>query len=114
MSQKTLASYEQTLRLFIKYLQDECSITKTEQVKEQTVLDYVKSIKERGKYTVVANDNTKRLNNPQNRRDFGRKVSIATINNYIRNLTLYFNYMYDKTNKSATKSKRIYQRQRFQ
>ncbi len=95
MSQKTLASYEQTLRLFIKYLQDECSITKTEQVKEQTVLDYVKSIKERGKYTVVANDNTKRLNNPQNRRDFGRKVSIATINNYIRNLRVYFNYMYD-------------------
>lgn len=25
LSQKTLASYEQTLRLFIKYLQDECS-----------------------------------------------------------------------------------------
>lgn len=95
LSQKTLASYEQTLRLFIKYLQDECSITKTEQVKEQTVLDYVKSIKERGKYTVVANDNTKRLNNPQNRRDFGKKVSVATINNYIRNLRVYFNYMYD-------------------
>lgn len=25
LSQKTLVSYEQTLRLFIKYLQDECS-----------------------------------------------------------------------------------------
>lgn len=95
LSQKTIASYEQTLRLFIRYVQDEFNITKTEQVKEQTIYSYVKSIKERGKYTVVANDNTKKFNNPQNRQDFGKVVSTATINNYIRNLRVYFNYMYD-------------------
>lgn len=95
LSIKTIASYEQTLRLFIRYLKDECNISKTEQVKEQNIINYVEGIKERGKYTVVADDATKRYNNPQNRQDFGKKVSVATINNYIRNLRVYFNYMYD-------------------
>lgn len=95
LSTKTIGSYEQTLRLFIRYLQEECKITRTEQVKEQTIKDYLTNIKERGKYTVVANDSSKRFNNPQNRQDFGKKVSMATVNNYTRNLRVYFNYMYD-------------------
>lgn len=95
LSQKTIASYEQTLRLFARYLQDNCNITSTEQVKEKTIADYIASVKERGKYTVVANDNTRRINNPQNRQDFGKKVSLATVNNYTRNLRVYFNYMHD-------------------
>ena len=95
LSQKTIASYEQTLRLFARYLQDTCNITSTEQVKEKTIAEYIASVKERGKYTVVANDNTRRINNPQNRQDFGKKVSLATVNNYTRNLRVYFNYMHD-------------------
>ena len=95
LSTKRIGSYEQTLRLFIRYLIEECKITKTEQVKEQNIKDYLTSIKERGKYTVVANDNTKKFNCPQNRQDFWKKVSIATINKYTRNLRVYFNYMYD-------------------
>lgn len=95
LSTKTIGSYEQTLRLFIRYLQEECKITRTEQIKEQTIKDYLTNIKERGKYTVVANDSSKRFNNPQNRQDFGKKVSMATVNNYTRNLRVYFNYMYD-------------------
>lgn len=95
LAKKTIRSYDQTLKLFIRYLQDESSIIKTEQVKEQHIIDYIKSIKERGKYTVVANASTKRYNHPENRRDFGKKVSTETLNNYIRNLRVYFNYMYD-------------------
>lgn len=95
LSTRTIASYEQTLRLFARYLQDNCEITKTEQVKEKTIQDYITNIKERGKYTVVANDSTKRFNNPQKRQAFGKKVSIAIVNNYTRNLRVYFNYMYD-------------------
>ena len=94
LSTKTIGSYEQTLRLFIRYLQDVCNITSTEQVKEQTIKNYLQNVKERGKYTVVSNDNTKKFNCPQNRQDFGKKVSIATVNNYTRNLRVYFNYMY--------------------
>ena len=95
LSTKTISSYEQTLRLFIRYLQDECNITRTEQVKEQTIKNYIANVKERGKYTVVADDNTKRYNHPHNRQDFGKKVSLATVNNYTRNLRVYFNYMYE-------------------
>lgn len=95
LSTKTISSYEQTLRLFIRYLQDECNITRTEQVKEQTIKNYIANVKERGKYTVVADDNTKRYNHPHNRQDFGKKVSLATVNNYTRNLRVYFNYMHE-------------------
>lgn len=95
LSRKTLASYEQTLKLFARYLLDEHHIKRAEDVKELTILNYIKSIKERGKYTVVADERTKKFNMPQNRIDYGRKVSIATINNYIRNLRVFFNYMYD-------------------
>ena len=95
LSTKTIGSYEQTLKLFIRYLQDECNITRTEQVKEKTIADYIANVKQRGKYTVVADDNTKRYNHPQNRQDFGKKVSLATVNNYTRNLRVYFNYMYE-------------------
>lgn len=95
LSKKSMKSYEQTLRLFIRYLKGECNITNTAQVKEQTIKNYLANIKERGKYTAVADDNTKKFNNPQNRQDFGKKVSLATVNNYTRNLRVYFNYMYD-------------------
>jgi len=95
LSTKTISSYEQTLRLFTRYLQDECNITRTEQVKEQTIKNYIANVKERGKYTVVADDNTKRYNHPHNRQDFGKKVSLATVNNYTRNLRVYFNYMHE-------------------
>ena len=33
LSKKSMKSYEQTLRLFIRYLKDECNITNTAQVK---------------------------------------------------------------------------------
>lgn len=95
LAKRTLSSYEQTLKLFARYLQDKCEITSTEQVKEQTIINYITSIKERGKYTVVSDEATKKTNNPHHRQDFGKKVSQVTINNYIRNLRVYFNYMYE-------------------
>lgn len=91
---KTYGSYEQSLRLLVIYLKEKFAITKTEQVKEKHLKDYIDNLKERGKYTVVYNEKTKKTNNPQNRGDFGKKVSPVTINNYIRNMRVYFNYMY--------------------
>ena len=91
---KTYGSYEQSLRLLVIYLKEKFAITKTEQVKEKHLKDYIDNLKERGKYTVVYNERTKKTNNPQNRGDFGKKVSSVTINNYIRNMRVYFNYMY--------------------
>lgn len=92
---KTYASYEQTLRLLIIYLKEKFEITKTEQVKEKHIKEYIANVKERGKYTVVYNKETTKINNPQNRGDYGKKVSLVTVNNYIRNIKAYFNYMYD-------------------
>lgn len=45
LSTRTISSYEQTLRLFARYLQDHCDITSTEQVKEKTIQDYITNIK---------------------------------------------------------------------
>ena len=95
LSKKTLLSYEQTLRLFSRYLIDTYKINSSEHLTQQIILNYINDNKERVKYTVVANENTKKTNNPQNRGDYGKKVSIVTLNNYIRNLKVYFNYMYE-------------------
>lgn len=95
LSKKTYGSYEQTLRLMQIYLKEKFEITRTEQVKEKHLKEYITNLKERGKYTVVYNETSKKINKPQNRGDFGKKVSLVTINNYIRNIRVYFNYMYE-------------------
>lgn len=56
LSQKTLRSYEQTLRLFAQYLKEKFNIKEAGHVKE---------------------------------------ISKTTINNYIRNIKVFFNYMID-------------------
>lgn len=104
---KTISSYEQTLRLFIRYLKDYHNITKTEDISEKIIREYLTNVKERGKYTIVANDNTKKFNNPQNRQDFGKKVSPTTVNNYTRNIRVYINYMYDNRMITINPMKRL-------
>lgn len=46
-------------------------------------MEYIHYIQEQEKYTVVANDNSKSYNNPQNRTDLGKRVSASTINTII-------------------------------
>ncbi len=53
LSKKSMRSYEQTLRLFIRYLKDECNITSTGDIKEQMIKEYISSIKENGPITTV-------------------------------------------------------------
>lgn len=93
LTKKTMASYESTLKLFARYLQDNYLITDGKLVKEEMIKKYILYIQERGKYTVCANDNTKSINRPYNRKDFEKKVSHTTINNYLRNLKVFFNYL---------------------
>ena len=89
LSTKTVGSYEQTLRLLILYLDGE-EITQTEKITHIVIQGYVKQIRERGKYTVTSNPNS---GNYQERRlDFGKKVSDVTINNYLRNMSAFFNW----------------------
>lgn len=95
LSKKTVASYEQTLRLFAIFLKRECNIKEAGEVKEIHIREYMKNLQERGKYTVVANENTKKVNFPEHREDYKKDISKTTINNYIRNIKVFFNYMYD-------------------
>lgn len=89
LATKTIGSYEQTLRLLMLYL-DEQGITQTEKITHTVIQNYVKQIKERGKYTVTSNPNS---GNYQERRlDFGKKVSDVTINNYLRNMSAFFSW----------------------
>ena len=88
-----MLSYEQTLRLFEKWCKEEQGITSVDKVNENVIRRYIFDLQERGKYTFYANDKQKAINYPERRRDFRKPVSTITINNYIRNLRVFFNYL---------------------
>ena len=89
LSVKTIGSYEQTLRLFMQHL-DKNGIADTEDVTHLVIQGYIKEIRTRGKYTVAANSENR--NYPENRTDYGNAVSDVTINNYLRNMKVFFNW----------------------
>ena len=93
LRRKTLNSYEQTLRLFERWCADEFNITTVDKVTESIVRRYIISLQERGKYSFYSNDKQKATNNPDRRRDFRKPISPVTINNYIRNLRVFFNWL---------------------
>lgn len=92
LRRKTIAYYEATLRLFARYVEDKHDTTDIKKVTEEICKDYISFTKDRGKYTFVSDNNTKYINSPENRTDYGEKISITTVNGYIRNLKVLFNY----------------------
>ncbi|GAA0723691.1 hypothetical protein GCM10008905_16620 [Clostridium malenominatum] len=92
LRKKTISSYESTLRLFARYTEDNHNVNDIKSITQEICRDYISYTKDRGKYTFVFDQNTKYINMPENREDYGKKVSITTINNYIRNLKVFFNY----------------------
>ena len=91
LSQKTMKSYEQTLKLFQLYMEKEQKVKEVDKVTTRQVREYIEYLKQRGKYTVqIANMD---INNPENRTDSGKPLSTATINNYIRNIKVFYNYL---------------------
>ncbi|KXA04492.1 tyrosine-type recombinase/integrase [Clostridium perfringens] len=95
LSRKTMKSYECSLLLFSKYVEEEFQLSKVQDIKLLHVNEYVKFTTERGKYSYLLDDKTVSMNNPSIRRDFGKAVSPATINNYIRNLKVFFTWAVD-------------------
>ncbi|MGN8645428.1 tyrosine-type recombinase/integrase [Gracilibacillus sp. HCP3S3_G5_1] len=94
LSQKTMRSYDQSLRLFMRYLEDIHYIKDVKKVKTEHIKAYFTYIRERGKYSAIANEQTKHINNLQNRSDTGKKVSETTLANYQRNINAFFSYLY--------------------
>ncbi|WP_042350109.1 tyrosine-type recombinase/integrase [Bacillus massiliigorillae] len=95
LSQKTLRSYEQTLRLFSIYLEEQFQINEVSKVKSAHIRHYIKYLRERGKYTVVSDNASMKVNHPDNRTDFKKPISDTTIANYLRNIKVFFNYLYN-------------------
>lgn len=93
LREKTLTSYEQTLRLFERWSIEAMKIDDVGKITEAVIRRYINELQERGKYTFYADDSTMTTNYPDRRRDFRNPVSICTINNYIRNLRAFFNWL---------------------
>lgn len=95
LANKTIKSYEQTLKLFARYCEDKHKIEDVKELSEKIIIDYLVYVKDRGKYTVVADEISKNMNHPQNRKDTGRRVSTTTVNNYLRNIKAFLTYCVD-------------------
>lgn len=110
LAEKTINSYEQTLRLLSRYLIEVQNVKSAEDTKELHIREYIKYLQDRGKYTVTSNEETKNINFPENRKDYGKKIEITTINNYIRNIKVFYNYLYKNryiTSNPVTRIKEI-------
>ncbi len=95
LSEKTIKSYEQSLRLFARYCEDEHKIEMAQKVTKKVIVEYLNYVRDRGKYTVVAEEFSRRSNNPQGRKDLGKRVSVSTVNNYLRNIKAFYTYCMD-------------------
>lgn len=89
---KTKKSYYQSLMLFSRYLQEEKRIIYIKDINKKIVEEYLEFTKERGKYSYVKDSNSLKLNHQGNRKDFGKEISDATLNNYLRNIKVFFNW----------------------
>ena len=70
LREKTMASYEQSLRLFERWCREQMCINYVENISEGVIRRYINDLQERGKYTFYSNENAKATNNPDRRRDF--------------------------------------------
>ena len=102
---KTMLSYEQTLKLFFAWIEEQEGITQVEAIRDKHIRSYIIDLQSRGKYTFCAVEGS--MNNPQGRRDYQRQVSNGTINNYIRNLRAFFAWLVEEEILKATPMKRI-------
>ncbi|NSB31036.1 site-specific recombinase XerD [Clostridium saccharoperbutylacetonicum] len=91
LSIKTIKSYNQTLILFMRYLEEEKDITDINKINKDIVQEYITFTKDRGKYSFVASIDGMVKANIDRRSDIGKKVSDSTLNNYLRNIKVFFN-----------------------
>lgn len=74
-------------------MQHEHEVEEPDKVKKGHIRQYIKYLQKRGKYTVVRNEKSKLNNYRQNRSDYKKTVSNITINNYVRNVKIFFNWL---------------------
>ena len=77
LRERTMYSYEQTLRLFERWCADELKIYSVDKVTENMIRKYINDLQERGKYTFFVNDLSKKKNYPERRRDFRKPITVT-------------------------------------
>ena len=93
---KTMKSYEQTLRLFERWCRETLNVYNIDDISENVIRRYISDLQERGKYTYCADDTSKGYNAPERRRDFRQPISATTINNYLRNIRVFFAWLVEE------------------
>lgn len=93
---KTMAFYEQTLRLFGMYLKNEKGITDANKITEADIKAYIDFLRQRGKYRPIQQIKGNRYSDTANFKETDKPVAITTINNYIRNLKVFFNFLVEE------------------
>ena len=93
LREKTMQSYEKTLKLFTVWLKENEKTDRVEDIEDRTIRRYIPDLQTRGKYTVCTDKTTNDIKHPQRRRDYNKKVSNITINNYLRNLRAFFSWL---------------------
>lgn len=77
------------------YIEREKGLNKLIEVNEKHIRECILYLQDRGKYTVVSDNFTTKINNPRARKDHSKDISISTINNCIRNIKVFFNWAKD-------------------
>ena len=77
--------------MFFAWIEEREGITQVEAIRDKHIRNYIIELQDRGKYTFCAVDGS--MNNPQGRRDYQRQVSNGTINNYLRNIRVFFAWL---------------------
>lgn len=95
LSKKTMKAYNQALRLMADYLREQFDITDAEKIKAIHISEYIGYLQERGKYTIATESKSAQPNYPERRSDYKRALSKTTINNYIRDMRVFFNFLVD-------------------
>lgn len=102
LSPKTIKAYNQSLLLMAAYLQQEHKVEDAEKVRAPHITAYIGYLTERGKYTIELPRTSKQPTYPERRTDYKRQLTKTSINNHIRNMRVFFNYLvdFDYINKS--------------
>ena len=104
---KSMHAYEQGLKLFAVWLEEELEITEVEDIRDAAIRKYILDLQVRGKYTVSSNKRAEKINYPHHRTDYGQKISNTTINNYVRYIRGFFAWLMDMEYLEKNPMKRI-------
>ena len=91
---KTLKSYDHTLNLFLLYMRETYLVGSGESKGHTHNRQYIKYLKERGKYTLASTIIASDINRQHNRTDYKMPLSDITIANNVRNIKVFLDFLF--------------------